>query len=124
MAHETAVHRWDAQNAAHPGGAEPLDEPLARDGIDEYLGFVHGWLGRSPVDGLEGALGLAVDPPCTVVLHPDHLDVVPGLERAGTVVTASASDVLLFMTGRTAAPPATGADQSVLSRWAEAVTFG
>jgi hypothetical protein len=35
MAHETAVHRWDAQLAN--GAAEPIEAELARDGIDEAL---------------------------------------------------------------------------------------
>ncbi|MGW4894594.1 maleylpyruvate isomerase family mycothiol-dependent enzyme [Kitasatospora sp. NPDC004240] len=35
MAHEAAVHRWDAQNAI--GGAESFDHALAADGIDELL---------------------------------------------------------------------------------------
>jgi uncharacterized protein (TIGR03083 family) len=35
MAHETAVHRWDAQVAS--GLPEPVDAELARDGIDEAL---------------------------------------------------------------------------------------
>jgi uncharacterized protein (TIGR03083 family) len=35
MAHETAVHRWDTQQAHHR--ARPIDSDLARDGIDEAL---------------------------------------------------------------------------------------
>ena len=35
MAHETAVHRWDAQVAA--GDPQPVDATLAVDGIDEFL---------------------------------------------------------------------------------------
>lgn len=35
MAHETAVHRWDAENAV--GEAAPIDGELARDGVDEIL---------------------------------------------------------------------------------------
>lgn len=37
MAHETAVHRWDAESAI--GTPSPLDARLALDGIDEYLEF-------------------------------------------------------------------------------------
>ncbi len=36
MAHETAVHRWDAQSAC--GAPEPIAADLASDGIDELLG--------------------------------------------------------------------------------------
>jgi uncharacterized protein (TIGR03083 family) len=35
MAHETAVHRWDAEAAQ--GDPRPIDQALARDGIDEAL---------------------------------------------------------------------------------------
>ena len=35
MAHETAVHRWDADTAA--GRPIPIDAALASDGIDEFL---------------------------------------------------------------------------------------
>lgn len=40
MAHETMIHRWDAQHAA--GTLAPLDAALASDGIDEFLThFIH-----------------------------------------------------------------------------------
>lgn len=35
QAHETAMHRWDAQSAL--GHADPIDPVLASDGIDEYF---------------------------------------------------------------------------------------
>lgn len=35
MAHETTIHRWDAEYAAGAGVA-PIDGEVARDGIDEY----------------------------------------------------------------------------------------
>lgn len=35
MAHETAVHRWDAQQAA--GTLTPIDPELAKDGVDEVM---------------------------------------------------------------------------------------
>lgn len=37
QAHEVAVHRWDAQDAVTPGGADPVPAALAVDGIDEWL---------------------------------------------------------------------------------------
>src|SRR5947209_2492734 len=44
QAHETAVHRWDAQRAhGHP---EPIDAELASDAVDEYLSvFLPRWKG-------------------------------------------------------------------------------
>ncbi len=41
MAHETAVHRWDAQAAV--GTPAPLDAELASDGIDEFLHVFLPW---------------------------------------------------------------------------------
>lgn len=38
MAHETAVHRWDGENAV--GTPSPIDADLAVDGIDEWLLFL------------------------------------------------------------------------------------
>jgi uncharacterized protein (TIGR03083 family) len=39
MAHETAIHRWDAEQAL--GSASAFDPMLAADGVDEFLAF---WL--------------------------------------------------------------------------------
>ena len=38
QAHETAIHRWDAEHAT--GTPTPIDPELASDGIDEYLDLV------------------------------------------------------------------------------------
>jgi uncharacterized protein (TIGR03083 family) len=38
MAHESAVHRYDAQRAH--GVAQPIDDDLARDGLDEMIDFL------------------------------------------------------------------------------------
>lgn len=35
QAHETSIHRWDAENAVGP--TSPIDPALASDGIDEYF---------------------------------------------------------------------------------------
>jgi uncharacterized protein (TIGR03083 family) len=40
MAHETVVHRWDAQDAA--GIDATIDSALASDGVDEFLSFFLG----------------------------------------------------------------------------------
>lgn len=38
QAHETAIHRWDAESAV--GSPSPIDPELASDGIDEYFELV------------------------------------------------------------------------------------
>ncbi len=57
MAHELAVHRWDAQNAVAPGEEGSIGPELAADGVDEWLEvFVPRLLARTGVpDDLVGA---------------------------------------------------------------------
>jgi uncharacterized protein (TIGR03083 family) len=56
MAHETAVHRWDAQLAT--GSPEPIERLLAVDGVDEMLD-VHLMESDQPYEGTEGLVELA-----------------------------------------------------------------
>ena len=98
MAQETAVHRWDAQNAA--GVPEPIDSELAVDGIAEMLEVM------VPSDAVvyEGTPG-TVHPHCTdregewvVTLVPGE---VPAARRAhekcDVAVRGTASDLLLLL---------------------------
>ncbi|CAN5606024.1 maleylpyruvate isomerase family mycothiol-dependent enzyme [soil metagenome] len=99
MAQETAVHRWDAQNAV--GNPSDIDEDLAVDGIDELL-FV--WLPtEAPLK----------DPPgSSVHIHTTDADgewlaildeqpVVTREHAKGDVaLRGPASDVLLYLWGR------------------------
>ena len=52
MAHETAVHRYDAELAV--GDVSPIDAELAVDGVDELIGFVCGPWGEDPIEGASG----------------------------------------------------------------------
>src|SRR3954452_15504092 len=108
-AHETTVHRVDAQEAAGAVGGEaaPIDPAFASDGIDEYLSVFAPRFGAGLVD-----LGGSVHLHCTdvegewlIVPNPD------GGERAGIVVTREhakgevaargrAEDLLLLLWGR------------------------
>jgi uncharacterized protein (TIGR03083 family) len=108
MAHETSVHRWDAQVAS--GLTEPVETKLAVDGVSEVL---DSWLpgGRrrvthSPVSGLvqlvsndvahawlvriRGA-GVALLDTSTVMHEPHRID---------AQALGSASDLLLALWGR------------------------
>jgi uncharacterized protein (TIGR03083 family) len=108
MAHETAVHRWDAQFASI--NAEPIETKLALDGIAEVLDT---WLpagrGLGP-DGLTGVVGLVATDAGheffvrqraeggIAVLDTDTiLDTEPH-ERV--VASGTASDILLALYGR------------------------
>jgi uncharacterized protein (TIGR03083 family) len=134
MAHETAMHRWDAQLAV--GAPSPVEAALAADGVDEITGFVDGWLRRRPAEGLQGQLGLeATDAGLRWVLSlsPDHLEHVDGplpvddAPRASTAVTATASDLLLWLTGRLDASDALIAisgEPTLVATWERSVSFG
>jgi uncharacterized protein (TIGR03083 family) len=108
MAHETAVHRWDAQVTV--GLTEPIEAKLAADGITEVFDT---WLPagkrRGPTD-MEGVVGLhATDVaqfwyarlrgPGIALLDTDTLlDAAHPHERA--TATGSASDLMLALYGR------------------------
>lgn len=98
MAHETAVHRVDAQAAA--GLAAPLDARLAADGVDEVLRL---WLGchlppGAHADGRVVALRVP-SREWTVALHPNIVDYCDGADP-DAIVTGSASAVDLWLWGR------------------------
>ncbi|MFC4146458.1 maleylpyruvate isomerase family mycothiol-dependent enzyme [Micromonospora mangrovi] len=108
MAHETAVHRWDAQLAIAAG--EPIEAKLAADGVSEVLdtwlpagrrkasGQWHGVVQLSATDAaqewylrLRGE-GIALLDTATILDHDDH--------RARAQVSGTASDLLLALWGR------------------------
>lgn len=98
MAQETAVHRWDAENAV--GDAAPIDPELASDGIDEFLGeFVPGeaaeWTGPA---GTIHFHCTDVDGEWTVTLEPGKVPTYEtGHSKGDAAVRGAASDVLLFV---------------------------
>jgi uncharacterized protein (TIGR03083 family) len=98
-AHETAMHRWDAQNAA--GTVDPIAGELAVDGIDEYLGLLPVFPGRRFPE--EGSIHLhATDTPGEWLIRFDPEGMHVGREHAkgDVAVRGPASDVLLVLFGR------------------------
>jgi uncharacterized protein (TIGR03083 family) len=98
MAQETAVHRWDAENAV--GDAAPIDPELASDGIDEFLGeFIPGE--DIPWDGTAGTIHLHctdVQGEWTVTLGPGSVPTYEtGHTKGDAAVRGAASDLLLFV---------------------------
>ncbi|MGN9810678.1 maleylpyruvate isomerase family mycothiol-dependent enzyme [Micromonospora sp. BQ11] len=108
MAHETAVHRWDAQLAIAAG--EPIEAKLAADGVSEVLdtwlpagrrlhpGPWHGVVHLTATDAgqdwflrLRGE-GVALLDTATIFDHDDH--------HARVQVAGTASDLLLALWGR------------------------
>lgn len=96
---ETAMHRWDAQNAA--GAADALDPELAVDGIDEYLTLVPYFRGRRFPDA--GSIHLhTTDAPGEWFLRFDgeQMQVTREHAKGDVAVRGAASDVLLVLYGR------------------------
>ena len=102
-AHESAVHRWDAQNTS--GEAEPIG-PLAGDGIDEWLALL----------GVIRGEGLARPEPVCIHLHctdgpgewllafgGDGMTVTPEHAKGDAAVRGTASDLFLLLLGRKSA---------------------
>lgn len=123
MAHETAMHRWDAENAH--GRARPFDSSLAVDGIDEMFDvFVPHHPGCSTVRGHGETLHLhCTDSAGEWLLRfgSDSLDVDRAHAKGDAAVRASASDLLLLLWGRrTADGLDVFGDASVLRLWTDA----
>lgn len=100
-AHESAMHRYDAQLAA--GAADPIDAALAADGIDEFLEvFVP--RSREPV----AAPGARLHFHCTdvpgewlIVGSDDGVTVTREHAKGDVAARGPASDLLLALRGRT-----------------------
>jgi hypothetical protein len=118
---ETTIHRWDAEEAH--GIAHPIDDDLARDGIDEMLMLFRedpaydenkdrrhgqrillceepsgypGPTGQPPHLGPEGRI-----PSCWLVVF-DHAGITTSSDdgAADVTVTGSAADLWLYILGR------------------------
>ena len=120
MAHETAVHRWDAQ-LAHDC-TEPIDAELARDGIDEMLD-VHlpGLVAESPTRGQGESYHFHRtdgDGEWLVRFGPEGEVVSREHARADVAVRGTSSDLLLFLWNRIPAVQLEVlGDASLLSRY-------
>ena len=126
MAHETAVHRWDAEKAV--GEEQPIDAVLATDGVDEYIGIMAFILREEREEEvnlqLHGTLGLRstdTDFARTLTMSDAGIEQSDGTADANCTVRATASDLLLWMCGRRAMDEATlsvEGDRSVAERLA------
>jgi uncharacterized protein (TIGR03083 family) len=102
MAHETAVHRWDAQSAF--GDPEPIERRLAATGIPESLAIhVVRHASGTAVGGHGESVALRCDDGSAswvVVLLPDEVRVEAGDGSATATVAGTCSDLWLFVMGR------------------------
>jgi uncharacterized protein (TIGR03083 family) len=120
QAHETAIHRADAQAAA--GAVEPFPEDFAQDGIAEMLeGFARR---RSNFDATPGTIGL--DPvdgaPWLITLGGERVEAHPAEGPLDTDVTVGgrSSDLYLWLWNRPAQAVVDG-DEAVAASWAATV---
>jgi uncharacterized protein (TIGR03083 family) len=98
-AHETAMHRWDAQNAG--AAADAIEAPLAADGVDEYLGILGAFRGRRFPEG--GSIHLhTTDTPGEWLVRFDAGGIQLTREHAkgDVAVRGPASEVVLVLMGR------------------------
>jgi uncharacterized protein (TIGR03083 family) len=129
QANETSVHRYDAQLAA--GTAEPIAPLLAADGIDELFGVITFLPWADRVRGSHETLHFH----CTDVdgdgdgewllqLAPDGLVVTREHAKADVAARGTASNLLLFLSGRTAVDEIdVFGDGALLARWRELTTW-
>jgi uncharacterized protein (TIGR03083 family) len=126
QAHETAIHRADAQSCT--GGVTPYNPAFAADGVDEVLfGFAarrNDLPADPPVLRLEAT---DVDRVWTARLGPESVDAATDAEAAVTpvadcTVRAPASDLYLLLWNRKyATADQVSGDASVLDIWSGAV---
>lgn len=83
MAHETAIHRWDAQMAA--GLSEPIEPRLASDGVTEVLDT---WLPAGRRSGPANRAGM-------IALHATDVDQIWYVRLRGAGVALLDTDTLL-----------------------------
>lgn len=100
MAHETAVHRVDAELAI--GQARPVDSQLALDGIDEVLTIM---LAGDWSEAPDASTGQRVAVASggrrwLVTLEPTAVSIDEGADDADAAIEGDPSDVLLWLWGR------------------------
>jgi uncharacterized protein (TIGR03083 family) len=133
QAHETAIHRTDAQLAV--GAVTPFPAEFAADGVDE---LIMGFFGRGLADPPDRPRTLRVvatdaDASWLMTLTADGAQVAavergPADERADTTVTGLASSLYLLLWNRSAADSGVSVegDAGLLRTWPDAmrVTWG
>jgi uncharacterized protein (TIGR03083 family) len=125
QAHETAIHRYDAQLAA--GRTEPIVAPLAVDGIDELFDLIPFWPWADRVRGEGETLHFHCtdgDGEWLARLTDGPLVVTREHAKGDVAARGTASDLLLFLYGRAGIDRLeVFGDASLLARWRELVAW-
>jgi len=116
MAHETVVHRWDAQQAA--GTLTPIDPALAADGVNEVMEvfMLHRRTNEPPASSLhvhrtdgEGEWMLVAKEGALTMTH-EHA-------KGDAAARGSAQDILLYLWGRGRAGLECYGDDDLIDAW-------
>jgi uncharacterized protein (TIGR03083 family) len=123
MAHETAAHRWDAEQAiGHP---QPIDPPIALTGIPETLEIhVVRPLTGAEVRGNGERIALRttdVSGAWVVTLQPNRVEFEASAGPADVTLSGSASSVWLSLMGRPVSDVAARGDKDCLTRFQTAL---
>ncbi|MBV9411687.1 MAG: maleylpyruvate isomerase family mycothiol-dependent enzyme [Acidimicrobiia bacterium] len=129
MAHETGIHRFDAQTAI--GKPEPIDPVLAADGIEEIFEMVAYWptfgdeAERVVGDGQTLHLHSAEGNEWMIAMNPDGLEITREHAKGDLALKGAVSDLELLLYDR---PPIGDVerfgDESVLDAWYRVFKFG
>jgi uncharacterized protein (TIGR03083 family) len=122
QAHETAIHRADADAAT--GVVAAYDPELAADGIDELICGLYGRRGGTLFSPEPRSLRVSpadADGTWRIEIGPDSRTIsVGGTEPADCVLTGPAADLYLFLWNREpAGQPSVTGDPAVLDLWRE-----
>ena len=123
MAHETAVHRFDAQMAN--GNPEPIEPALAADGIEEIFVMVDAWPESGRGEGQTLHLHSAEGDEWLITMNPDGLDIKREHAKGDLALRGAVSDLELVLYDR---PPIGDVerfgDESVLDSWYRVFKIG
>jgi uncharacterized protein (TIGR03083 family) len=121
-AHETAVHRWDLQDAL--GAPEPFEPALAADAIDEFLSIAPF---RAADGGDNGTIHLHAsdaEGEWLLRLHDGGMQLTREHAKGDVALRGPASDLLLVVSGRR--PVSTVecfGSEALFDRWQQAARF-
>jgi uncharacterized protein (TIGR03083 family) len=117
QAHETAIHRVDAESAGGPVTAFEAD--FAQDGIGELLqGFAA--RKREPLEAATLVLRASDGPSWQITLGAEGVRAEQGAGAADVLVEGSSSELYLWLWNR-ASPAVVSGDAAIARRWAETV---